>query len=114
MLMNLSNSGTNEKGTAHVGVVSGNMSLQITNSGSLGVLSKNSVITHKMVKFGLIWFGSGFKLIDQGLQPRHYQTKSSQTKPVKMCMRVCVRLCVHDIMLKSKERTSKKGPKERA
>ena len=40
----------------HIGVVSGNMFLQITNSGCLGVLSKNSVKnTCKWSKDGKIW-----------------------------------------------------------
>ena len=48
----------------HIGVVSGNMFLQITND---GFCPKNRLKTpvngHKMVWFGLIWFDSGFIVI---------------------------------------------------
>ena len=51
----------------NIGVVSGNMFLQITNDGFGGFLSKKGLKTpvngHKMVWFGLIWFGSGFIVI---------------------------------------------------
>jgi hypothetical protein len=51
----------------HIGVVSGNMFFQITNGGVLGFLSKKRVKTplngHKIVWFGLIWFGNALVLI---------------------------------------------------
>ena len=51
----------------HIGVVSGDMFLQITNGGFLGVFSKNGLKTpangHKRVWFGLIWFGNALVVI---------------------------------------------------